>query len=92
MGRHDRQQRAKADPRMSGADVRYGGRTIQVTVYVNTDEDERDVALRIQEAAKGPGQRMVLVAVGLVDEGRARSLWEAAVEAAADTVKREPRV
>jgi hypothetical protein len=91
MNRHDKRARAKTDPRMSGADVRYGGRTVQVTVYVNTDEDENDVLIRVQEAAKGPSRRMVLAALAMLDEEQARRFWEHAVEAAADTIAKEPQ-
>lgn len=91
MNRRERRAQTKADPRLSGSDVRYGGRTLQVTAYVNTDEDERVVALRVQEAAKGPGKRMVLVTAGILNEEQSHRLWHIAAEAAADTVEKEPQ-
>ena len=87
MNRRERRAQTKADPRLSGSDVRYGGRTLQVT----TDEDERVVALRVQEAAKGPGKRMVLVTAGILNEEQSHRLWHIAAEAAADTVEKEPQ-
>ncbi len=90
MNREERRRRAKNDPRMSGAEIRYGGRTIQITAYVNTDEDELEVLQRVQEAAKGPGKRMVLVAGGLLPEDQWKLAWETIIGAAADAVDREP--
>jgi hypothetical protein len=36
---------------IGGTDVRHGGRTLQITVSVNTDEDEMTVLERVRAAA-----------------------------------------
>ena len=45
------------------AEVRFNGRTVKVTVSVNTDEDENVVAKRIHDAACGPNKRMAVTGI-----------------------------
>ncbi len=89
MNRHDRraqasQERRDAAAKKLGADVRYGGRTLEVKVFVNTDEDEREVALRVQAAAKGPKGCMTVLTAGILDASDAEKVWELAMGAAID--------
>ena len=91
MNRHDRRARAKQDPRMDGMEVRYGGRTVHVTIWINTDEDEKTVSLRVHEAARGPRKDMAVVAGGVCDEEAARAVWAKVIDAAADTIAKEPQ-
>lgn len=65
-----RQRHAKA---MVGMEMRYGGRTLVVTAYVNTDEDPNDVYRRVELAARGPKRAMVVVSVAVQEPC---SIWE----------------
>ncbi len=56
-------------------DVRFGGRTIEVRVFVNTDEPAEVVGARVQAAAKGPGLRMAAALVGELDAEQAAEVW-----------------
>jgi hypothetical protein len=63
---------------MVGAELRYGGRTLVVTAYVNTDEEPQAVYDRVFLASRGPKQAMVIVTVGAAASAeQARSFWEA---------------
>jgi len=62
---------------MVGMEVRYGGRTLVVTAYVNTDEEAQEVYQRISSATRGPRQSMALVTVALAPPEQAIPLWEA---------------
>jgi len=81
MNRHER--RAQAAKRI-GADVRYGGRTIEIKVFVNTDEDEHAVVKRVQDAAKGPKKCMTVVMAGFLSEEDAKRVWDLTMERAID--------
>lgn len=63
-------------------DVRHGGRTIQVMVSVNTDEDEMVVLERVRAAARGPRVAMCVCSVGVMRAEDSAKLWEEVVPAA----------
>jgi hypothetical protein len=67
-----RQRHAKA---MVGMELRYGGRTLVVTAYVNTSEDSGDVVKRVQPAARGPKQAMAIVTAGVHEAALTAALW-----------------
>jgi len=68
-----RQRHAKA---MVGMELRYGGRTLVVTAYVNTDEEPQAVYDRVLPASRGPRQCMALVTVAVFSTDQARGIWE----------------
>lgn len=71
-----RQRHAKA---MVGMELRYGGRTLVVTAYVNTSEEPETVRQRVQPAARGPKQAMAIVMGGDYDPDAAplvAELWK----------------
>lgn len=65
------------NPELEAQDMRLGfdGRTIQLTVLINTDEDAREIIARIKLAAAGPAKRMVLVVAHVITDLRARNFW-----------------
>lgn len=69
----------KKDPKIvhRGGDptVRFNGRTVELRVYINTDEGFEEVAERVIVAAKGPLQRMVCITVADVPKEQAMPLW-----------------
>ena len=58
---------------MVGMELRYGGRTLIVTAYVNTSETPEEVVQRVQPAARGPKSAMVIVTAGVHEN--ATELW-----------------
>lgn len=68
-----RQRHAKA---MVGMELRYGGRTLIVNVFVNTSESLEEVVKRVQPAARGPKDAMILVTGSVMDVEIARPVWE----------------
>jgi hypothetical protein len=68
-----RQQHAKA---MVGMELRYGGRTLVVTTYVNTSEEGQEVVRRVQPAARGPRDVMAIVTAHMAPEEPVARLWE----------------
>jgi hypothetical protein len=68
-----RQRHAKATV---GMELRYGGRTLVVTAYVNTDEEPQAVYQRVEPAARGPKHYMALVTVAVFSTGQALPIWE----------------
>lgn len=68
-----RQRHAKA---MVGMELRYGGRTLIVNVFVNTSESLEEVVKRVQPAARGSKESMILVTGAVMDTEIARPVWE----------------
>jgi len=62
---------------MVGMAIRYGGRTLVVTAYVNTDEEPQVVYERVQTAARGPKAAMVLTTIAVTPAGQVHPLWAA---------------
>jgi len=62
---------------MVGMDLRYGGRTLVVTAYVNTDEEPGAVYERVEAAVRGPKMAMALVTVSVTPAEEIASLWRA---------------
>lgn len=60
----------------SEAAIGFDGRTVQIVVLINTDEPIQALVRRVQEAAKGPLNRMVLVAGSEADTVGAGLTWE----------------
>lgn len=80
----------KDDPRLQGRDLRYGGRTLDVRIFVNTDESAEELLERLQGPARGPKGVMVLFAIGEVTEPElVEKLWQASWTAAEETVRKE---
>lgn len=56
-------------------EVRFGGRTLQLTVVINTDESVEEVVQRVRKAASGPHLRMAVVGAGIVEAEKAAEYW-----------------
>jgi hypothetical protein len=65
--------------------IRYGGRTLKFDILINTDEDQRVVAQRLHEAAKGPKKAMTLIMATVVDPDEAKVVWDSAAASARGT-------
>jgi hypothetical protein len=94
MNRHDRRAaeangKPVEDSRLVGMEIKYEGRTLDVRVFVNTDEEDWVVVERVRQAARGPKQCMAMVMVGNVPLERAKPLWETAMQASRESVERE---
>lgn len=59
--------------------VLFNGRTLVVTVTVNTDEEDHEVAARIHEAAQGPKRRMAITSLAALTDDQGRSFWDKAI-------------
>lgn len=79
----------KDDPRLRGRELLHGGRTLEVRIYVNTDEPAEALLARLQGPAQGPELRMVLFAISEIDPAAAEKLWGTTWKAAEATVRRE---
>jgi len=66
-----------AAPEAPDFSVRYGGRTVHIEVFVNTDEDADAIAQRLRAAASGPRQSMTVAAGGVLKPAAAASFWAA---------------
>lgn len=73
-----KQRRAKE--RLGDVGVRYGGRTVEVRVFLNTDETVAAVVERLRKAAQGPNLKMALL-MGSLSEN-ASELWETVAKSA----------
>ena len=88
MNRADRRRQASEDrvrhrgtsrdSRLEGMDVRYGGRTLEIRVYLNTDEEPQEVILRLDPVARGPRLVRAMFAARLVPAEHALPLWKTA--------------
>jgi len=82
MNRHERRAKKK-DPRLEGAEIRYEGRTLELRVYVNTDEDQINVLERIRKAVKSaPNSPMVAITVGEIGKEQSEMIWDTVINAA----------
>lgn len=77
------------DTRLEGMDLRYGGRTLVVTVYLNTDGDPYEIGERVKAAARGPKLDMAVYTVGEVEAETAAPMWSAVFSATENYVKKE---
>jgi hypothetical protein len=68
--------------------VRFGGRTLEIRIQINTDESLDDVVARICPAAKGPGHRMVVVSGGEVRPDAAQKFWAGVLPRVAHEAKK----
>lgn len=76
------------DPKQAGVQdtsIKFGGRTIIMTVVVNTDEDMYEVGERVNDAAKGPKLRMALTGSRIMSGAEALALWTTLREALVET-------
>lgn len=85
MNRHERRKQE----RLGATDIRHNSRTVEIRVYVNTDEDEHAVAERVNRAARGPKLHMAVTTAGVLDPEQARGFWEAVVKHAEEAVENE---
>lgn len=76
MNRHERRAAKAQGIDIGIPEVRYGGRTLEVKVIINTDEPIEEVVGRIIPVAKGPNKRMVIVAGGVVETEHAKAIWD----------------
>ena len=83
MNRRERRA-AKAAPRLQGLALRYGGCTVEIRAYVNTDEPWEKIYERVFKAVKfdAPNSPMVLVTVAHVEGDDAKKLWDTLYKAA----------
>lgn len=56
-------------------DLRYGGRTLEVRVYVNTDENALEVAKRVQMAVAGARDDTAVASAVELPADTAKKLW-----------------
>lgn len=68
------------EPGLEGQDMRlaFDGRTLQLMVLINTDEDPKTVEKRIQRAASEASNgewRMALVSALVIEGMRAKNFW-----------------
>ena len=64
------------DPRLEGAELKYEGRTLEVKLYLNTDETAHEVLYRLQKAAKDPKGVMIAAMVAEITGEDAQRLWK----------------
>lgn len=78
MNRHQRRAQKARDVTFGGGqlEARFGGRTIKLEVWINTDEDLQTVATRISQAAGGPGKRMAVVQGDLLTPADGVKAWD----------------
>jgi len=79
MNRKDRraeEARQRHATAVVGMELRYGGRTLVVTAYVNTDEEPEAVYKRVHSAVRGPKAAMAITTVAGTPAEAARLLWE----------------
>lgn len=62
------------DPVKDGYAIKYDGRTITLTVHINTDRPIHEVAEAVRRAARGPASDMVSVVGG--ESSDTRELWQ----------------
>lgn len=56
--------------------IKFGGRTVMLTVVINTDEEVDELTKRVVNAARGPLRRMVVCEANLyTDKLATHSLW-----------------
>ena len=64
------------DPRLDGAALLYGGRTLEFRVFLNTDEPVDVVLERIRAVASGPKKVMTTIMVNELHAEMSKALWE----------------
>lgn len=64
------------DPRLKGRELLHDGRTVEATVWLDTDETAEAAAARLQEGLRGPELDMTLVAVREIPSDEAKALWD----------------
>lgn len=74
------------DPRLRGMEVRYGGRTLRLEIFINTDEAPEAVAERLAPAARGPRRDMAVTAISEVPVAEAMVFWSKMIAAAHEHV------
>lgn len=87
MNRKERRSAKAQGIDIGQTDVRFGGRTVEVRVFVNTDEDEAVVGARVQAAAKGPQLRMAAALVSVLEAEQASAVWDTLVPQAISAAK-----
>ncbi len=87
MNRHERRAAQARGINIGATDVRFDGRTIEVRVFVNTDEPAEVVGARVQAAAKGPQLRMAAALVSELNAEQSAKVWEGLVSEATRAAK-----
>lgn len=80
---------SKKNGDLVGAELRYEGRTLDVNLFVNTDEDLHVVLERVQKAARGPLKAMVVAGARVMSPEESEPMWQVAFERARQTVRNE---
>lgn len=70
------QRRAQKGVDVGDTTVKFGGRTLEVKILINTNESLDEVVDRLITPAKGPGKRMVVVSGGEVAIEDAKKFWD----------------
>jgi hypothetical protein len=56
--------------------IKFGGRMLRITAYVNSDEDPDVVGARLRDAARGPEGHMALVVIAVTPpSSKAQEIW-----------------
>lgn len=64
-------------------EIRYGGRTVKVTCYINTQEDHNAIAIRIGQFVKNTGDTpMIVTAADVINPEMFREIWNEIITAA----------
>ena len=67
--------------KLPGAEIRHGGRTVKLTVFMNTDEPTQVVFERVQKVVKSaPGAPMCLILVSQLKDEKTTPFWEEAFQ------------
>lgn len=65
----------KNDPRLVGGELKFDGRTIVLTVTINTDRAVEAVAQEIIRCGRGPEQDMCTITGYEMDKAEAEQFW-----------------
>lgn len=76
MNRYQRRAHAAKGIDVGDTTVKFGGRTLEVKILINTDESLNDVVSRLLAPARGPAKRMVVVTGGEIDIEAGKKFWE----------------
>lgn len=69
-------------------DIRYGGRTVEVRMFINTDDDLETIKERMLKLARGPRLDMALIGISEF-EGDNSELWKKVHDTADATLEKE---
>lgn len=87
MSRHERRAQASKGADVGDTTIKFGGRTLEVKILINTNESLDEVVARLITPAKGPGKRMVVVSGGEVSKEDAEKFWSTLIPIAEQQAK-----